>query len=50
MPIIPILAVLSCLWLMVNLSIETWLRFVVWMVVGLAVYCGYGWRHSRFAR
>ncbi|GAA3045042.1 amino acid permease [Pseudonocardia yunnanensis] len=50
MPIIPILAVLSCLWLMVNLSIETWLRFVVWMVVGLAVYCGYGRSHSRFAR
>ena len=29
MPVIPILSVLACLWLALNLSIETWLRFLV---------------------
>ena len=33
-PVVPILSVLACLWLMLNLSVETWLRFIVWMVVG----------------
>ncbi|MFI6867673.1 APC family permease [Nocardia sp. NPDC050406] len=45
-PLIPILAALACLWLMLNLSIETWLRFVIWMVLGVIVYLAYGRRHS----
>ena len=45
-PVIPILSVLACVWLMLNLSIETWLRFVVWMVVGVVVYFLYGRSHS----
>ncbi len=45
-PVIPILGVLACLWLMLNLSVETWLRFVIWMVIGLVVYFTYGVRHS----
>ena len=45
-PLIPILSVLACLWLMLNLSIETWLRFIVWMVVGVVVYFLYGRSHS----
>jgi APA family basic amino acid/polyamine antiporter len=48
-PLIPILAVLACAWLMLNLSVETWLRFVVWMVIGFVVYYAYGRGHSRFA-
>ena len=32
---------------MANLSVETWLRFLAWLVVGLLVYAGYGYRHSR---
>ncbi|MBU3067520.1 amino acid permease [Nocardia sp. NEAU-G5] len=45
-PLIPILAVIACAWLMLNLSVETWLRFLIWMVVGFALYFTYGVRHS----
>ena len=41
------MAVLLCLYLMLNLTGGTWVRFVVWMVIGLFVYAMYGWRHSR---
>lgn len=45
-PLIPILAVLACVWLMINLSVATWVRFIGWMIVGVAVYFLYGRRHS----
>ncbi|KZF12792.1 MAG: amino acid permease [Rhodococcus sp. (in: high G+C Gram-positive bacteria)] len=45
MPLIPILAVVSCLWLMVNLSVETWLRFIAWMAIGVIVYFVYSKRN-----
>ena len=48
-PIVPVLGVLACLWLMVNLPLNTWLLFLVWMAVGLVIYLAYGRRHSRFA-
>ncbi len=46
-PLVPILAILAALWLMLNLPAETWLRFGIWMVIGLVVYLSYGRRHSR---
>ncbi|MFC0314011.1 amino acid permease [Gordonia phosphorivorans] len=49
MPLIPILSVLACLWLMINLSVETWLRFLVWMLLGLIIYFGYGYHRSVYA-
>ncbi|NUT43064.1 MAG: amino acid permease [Thermoactinospora sp.] len=49
-PLVPILSVLSCVYLMLNLPVETWLRFLVWMVIGLIVYFTYGYWHSRAAR
>ena len=49
-PVIATLSVLACVWLMVNLSVETWLRFVIWMVLGVVVSFVYGATHSRVGR
>ncbi len=49
-PVIPILSVLASVWLMLNLESRTWLRFVIWMLVGFIVYFGYSMRHSRVGR
>ena len=49
-PLLPVASVCACLWLMVNLTVITWVRFGVWMVAGIAIYLGYGRRHSVLAR
>jgi APA family basic amino acid/polyamine antiporter len=49
-PVLPIVSAVLCVALMANLAIETWLRFLVWLVIGFAVYFGYGMRKSREAR
>jgi len=46
LPVIGVLAIAACLWLMLNLAILTWLRFFVWMALGVVVYFVYGRRHS----
>ncbi|GAA0941001.1 amino acid permease [Actinocorallia libanotica] len=48
-PVIPILAVLGSLFVMVNLPVETWIRFFVWMLIGVVIYLVYGRRHSKLA-
>ena len=49
-PLLPIAAILACLWLMLNLTGLTWIRFLIWMVIGIAVYWLYGRRHSVLAQ
>ena len=49
-PVVPVLSAVACLYLMANLAVETWLRFAVWMVLGLAVYLLYGRRNARLAQ
>jgi hypothetical protein len=44
--LIPVLGVLTCSYLMTELGITNWIRFLVWLVVGLVVYFAYGRRHS----
>jgi APA family basic amino acid/polyamine antiporter len=46
-PVVPIIGIGLCLYLMVTLPGATWMRFVVWMALGLAIYFAYGRRHSR---
>jgi APA family basic amino acid/polyamine antiporter len=46
-PVIPALSVLACVFVMLNLPVETWLRFIAWMVLGSGIYFAYGRRHSR---
>ncbi|SEO79585.1 amino acid permease [Trujillonella endophytica] len=48
-PLLPIVSVLACLYLMANLPIETWVRFLIWMALGAVVYAVYGRRRSRLA-
>jgi APA family basic amino acid/polyamine antiporter len=44
-PWVPLASILTCAWLMIEMPRKTWLRFVVWLVVGLALYFCYGhWR------
>jgi APA family basic amino acid/polyamine antiporter len=49
-PLIPILSIAACLWLMVNLSVETWIRFLIWLAIGFVVYFAYGQRSSRLGK
>ena len=48
-PWLPIAAIVACLWLMLNLTALTWIRFLVWMAIGIVVYLLYGRRHSAVA-
>ncbi|WP_213768938.1 amino acid permease [Caballeronia sp. dw_19] len=49
-PVVPVLAVASCLFLMLNLKAVTWIAFVVWLAIGLAIYFGYSRSHSKLGR
>ena len=46
-PIVPVLGILFCLLLMVGLPLVTWMRLVVWLVIGLIIYFSYGRNHSK---
>jgi basic amino acid/polyamine antiporter, APA family len=49
-PVLPILSAVLCVYLMMNLTTLTWLRFLGWMALGVLIYVGYGYRHSRLAK
>jgi APA family basic amino acid/polyamine antiporter len=46
-PVVPIVSVLACGYLMAQLPALTWERFGIWLVIGLGIYAFYGRRHSR---
>ncbi len=46
-PLVPILSIASCLFLMVQLPLVTWIRFGLWLALGLVIYLLYGYRRSR---
>jgi APA family basic amino acid/polyamine antiporter len=45
--LIPVLGLLSCLYMMCELGISNWIGFGIWLVIGLVVYFLYGFRHSK---
>ena len=49
-PLVPLCGILSCFVLMVSLPVLTWIRFVVWLGIGLTIYVLYGYRHSDLAQ
>ena len=46
-PLLPALGVIFAVYLMADLPLTTWVRFVVWLAIGLLIYAFYGYRHSR---
>ncbi|MGF7133921.1 APA family basic amino acid/polyamine antiporter [Paraburkholderia sp. EB58] len=46
-PIVPVLGILFCLLLMAGLPLVTWVRLVVWLIIGLVIYVSYGRNHSK---
>jgi APA family basic amino acid/polyamine antiporter len=49
-PVIPALSVVFCFLLMAGLPIITWLRFLVWLVIGLCIYFLYSRHRSEFSK
>jgi APA family basic amino acid/polyamine antiporter len=49
-PVVPILGMIISAYLMANLPVWTWIRLVVWLVIGMAIYFGYSRSHSRVQR
>jgi len=39
--------VICCLGLMATLPADTWIRLIVWLIIGFAIYFGYSRKHSR---
>jgi APA family basic amino acid/polyamine antiporter len=48
-PWLPIASALICAYLMLNLSVETWLRFLIWLAIGFVIYFAYSRSRSRLA-
>ena len=46
-PAVPILGILTCLCMMCFLPADTWIRLVLWMLIGLDIYSCYGIKHSK---
>jgi APA family basic amino acid/polyamine antiporter len=46
-PVVPILGIITCLFMMVFLPMDTWIRLLVWMLIGMDIYLVYGAKHSK---
>ncbi|MEP7197523.1 MAG: amino acid permease [Saprospiraceae bacterium] len=47
--LIPVLGVISCLYMMAQIPLHNWIGFGIWLVVGLVIYFAYGFHHSKLA-
>ncbi|HET7897249.1 MAG TPA: amino acid permease C-terminal domain-containing protein, partial [Flavisolibacter sp.] len=48
--LIPVLGLISCFYLMAQESHTNWYRFLIWLVIGLAIYFSYGYKNSKLKR
>jgi APA family basic amino acid/polyamine antiporter len=49
-PFTPLISIVACLYLMLQLPTLTWIRFGIWLALGMLIYLLYGIRHSRLGR
>jgi APA family basic amino acid/polyamine antiporter len=48
--LLPVLGLLTNLYLMTQLGINNWTMFLIWLLIGLAIYFGYGYKHSKLSK
>lgn len=49
-PVIPVLGIIFCGYMMIRLEFSTWLRLIVWLVIGSIIYFAYSRHHSKLAK
>jgi len=49
-PFTPLISIVACFYLMLELPVVTWIRFAIWLAVGLVLYFAYGYRNSALRR
>ena len=49
-PVIPILGIIACVYMMIRLELFTWIRLLIWLAIGGVIYAAYGRRHSKLAK
>jgi APA family basic amino acid/polyamine antiporter len=49
-PFVPVMGILTCVGMMVFLPLDTWLRLIIWMAIGMVIYFCYGRKNSRVRR
>jgi len=49
-PLVPILGIVSCFALMAGLPGDTWIRLIIWLILGLIIYFAYGKKNSHLGR
>lgn len=48
--LLPVLGILTNLYLMTELGVTNWAIFIIWLIIGLVIYFGYGYRNSKLAK
>ena len=48
--IIPVFGLVSCFYLMTELGVRNWERFIIWLIIGLVIYFSYGYKKSKLAK
>ncbi|MCP5109760.1 MAG: amino acid transporter, partial [bacterium] len=48
-PVVPLIAIGCCMVLMLSLPLQTWVRFFIWLAIGIMIYLGYSRKRSKLA-